>query len=64
MSRLVLRDEFHLSIQVACDLPEVQVEALRRILASGEFRSALRAAVTQVVAARPELSPFHVRLSL
>jgi hypothetical protein len=63
MSRLLLLEEFHLSFLMVEDMPEDQVEAVRRILNSPNVRSALRTAILQVITARPELAELRVRLS-
>lgn len=63
MSRLLLLEELHLALLAPEGLAEGEYEALCRVLASPDFRSALRAAVLQVVAERPELSLLRVYLT-
>jgi hypothetical protein len=59
----VLFEEFHLSFRVPKHLDDAACDAIRRILQSRAFRSALRRAVRQIVRRYPDLHPVRVRIS-
>lgn len=52
----VLVDELHLTLRIPNDLPEGDVEAIRRTLAAGDFLDRLRRAVHAAVREFHELS--------
>ena len=60
----ILFDEMHISIRVPADLEDAACDAIRRILESRPFRSALRRAVMQVVHQYPELVSVRIRFSV
>jgi hypothetical protein len=64
MGDYVLLDELHLSIRVSTDLDDAACDAIRRILESRQFRSALRRAVRKVIRQYPELAPVQIRISV
>jgi hypothetical protein len=64
MSDYVLLDEFHISIRVPADLDDTFCVAIRRILESRQFRTALRRAVREVVRQYPELASVRVSISV
>jgi hypothetical protein len=65
MGDYVLLGEFHLSIRVPRDLDDdAACDAIRRLLVSRQFRSALSRAVSQVVRSYPELAPVRIRISV
>lgn len=49
-------DELHLTLRIPKDLPDEEVEAVRRALAADEFLDRLRRAVHAAVHTFPELS--------
>jgi hypothetical protein len=63
VSNHILFDEFHLSFRVPKDLDDAACDAIRRILQSRAFRSALRRDVRQIVRQYPDLHPVRVRIS-
>jgi len=63
MSDHVMLDEFHLSFRVPKDLDDAACDAIRRVLQSRTFRSALRRAVRQSLRQYPDLHPVRVRVS-
>jgi hypothetical protein len=63
VSNHVLFDEFHLSFRVPKDLDDAACDAIRRILRSRTFRSALRRAVRHTVLQYSGLHPVRVRIS-
>lgn len=63
MGDYVLFDEFHLVMRVPKDLDDPTCDAIRRILDSRPFHSALRRAVRQVIRQYPDLDPIRVRIS-
>jgi hypothetical protein len=64
MADFVLFDELHLSIRVPTDLDDAACDAIRRILESRQFRSALRRAVDECIRHYPELAPVRIRISV
>ena len=64
MNDHVLFEEFELSFRVPTDLDDAACEAIRRILQSRPFRSALRRAVRQTIRQYPDLNPVRVRISV
>lgn len=63
MAKTVILDELLLTIRVPADLPDAEVEAIRRALESDEFAAHLRRAIRAVLAAFPDLAPTRVTLS-
>lgn len=63
MGDYLLFDEFLLSFRVPKDLDDAACDAIRRILESRQFRSALRRALRQVIHQYPELAPVRIRIS-
>ncbi len=63
MARLILLDEFHLSILAPPNLPQAQYEALVRALNSRRLHQALRAAVRHFLSQRRVLRLVRLRLS-
>jgi hypothetical protein len=63
MNNDVLFEEIHLSFRVPRDLDDAACDAIRRVLQSRTFRSALRRAVRQIVRPYPDLRPVRVRIS-
>lgn len=64
MADYVLFDEIHVSIRVSTDLDDAACDAIRLILESPQFRTALRQAIRQVVRQYPELAPVRIRISV
>ncbi len=64
MGDYVLLDESHLSFRIPKDLDDAAYDAIRRILESRQFRSALRRIVREIVRQYPELTPVRVRISV
>jgi hypothetical protein len=64
MGDYVLFDECRLLVRVPKDLDDAACDAIRRILESRPFRTALRRALRQVVRQYPDLDPIRVRISL
>lgn len=62
MSKPVLLDDWHLTFRISVSLPDADVRAVRRILNSKAFITAVRRAVLAVLRERPALKP--VRLTL
>lgn len=56
-------DELHLTLRIPNDLPEDEVEAIRRVLAGGDFLDRLHWAVLAAVRTIPELSAVRVSLA-
>ena len=59
-----LFDEFPLSFRVLKDRDDAACDAIRRILETRQFRSALRRAISQVVRPYPELAPVQIHISV
>jgi hypothetical protein len=64
MADSVLLDECSLSFRIPKDLDDAACDAIRRILESRQFRSALRRAVREIIRQSPELAPVRVRISV
>lgn len=62
MAKTVTLDELHLTLRVPNDLPDEEVEAIRRAIAGDDFMSRLRRAVRAALRAVPELSAVRVSL--
>ena len=56
-------DELHLTLRIPNDLPEDEIEAIRRALAGGEFLYRMRRAVHTAVREFPELNAVRVALA-
>ena len=63
MSNHIVFDEFHLNFRVPRDLDDAACDAIRRVLQSRTFRSALRRAARQIVRQYPDLHPVRIRIS-
>lgn len=63
MAKTVILDELHLTLRVPNDLPDEEVEAIRRTLAGDDFMSRLRRAVRATLRAVPELSAVRASLT-
>ena len=63
MPRLVVLDEFHVTIKIHARLPDQDVREVRRVLRSRAFRHQLRQALLKVQAAAPVLSPVRFVVS-
>lgn len=63
MAKTVILDELHLTLRVPNDLPDEEVEAIRRALAGDDFMSRLRRAVRAALRAVPELNPVRASLT-
>ena len=63
MAKTVILDELLLTVRVPADLPDAEVDAIRRALESDEFVARLRRSVRTVLAAFPDLAPTRVTLS-
>ena len=57
MAKTVVIDELIVTLRVPSDLPDAEVDEVRRALGGAEFLARLRAAVRAVVASYPELAP-------
>jgi hypothetical protein len=64
MADYVLFDEHHVNIRVPTGLDDVACNAIRRILDSRRFLTALRRAIRQIVRLYPELAPLRIRISV
>lgn len=62
MAKTIILDELHLTLRIPNDLPDEEVETIRRALAGDDFMSRLRRAVRAALRAVPELN--IVRASL
>lgn len=63
MAKSVILDELLLTFRIPADLPDGDVDTIRRVLESDEFLARLRRAIRTVLAAFPELAPSRVTLS-
>ena len=63
MAKTVTLDELHLTLRVPNDLPDDEVETIRRTLAGDDFMSRLRRAVRAALRAVPELNPVRASLT-
>jgi len=60
-TRTVVIDEIHLTLCIPNDLPDDDIEAVRKVLAGDDFLRHLRRAVRDVVSRATELKPFACR---
>ncbi|MBX7103836.1 MAG: hypothetical protein K1X57_07130 [Gemmataceae bacterium] len=63
MSRLVVLDEFHVTIKIHARLPDKDVQEVRRVLRSRAFRQQLWQALLTLQATAPALSPVRFVVS-
>jgi 2'-5' RNA ligase len=63
MAKTVILDELHLTLRVPNDLPDEEVETIRRALAGDDFMSRLRRAVRAALRAVPELNAVRASLT-
>jgi hypothetical protein len=63
MPKLIVMDEFHITVYVSCGLPEAEGRAVRRTLDGMSFRRRLRRAVKDVFGGYRSLASATVRLS-
>lgn len=63
MAKTVILDEFHLTLRVPNDLPDEEVETIRRALVGDDFMSRLRRAVRATLRSVPELSAVRASLT-
>jgi hypothetical protein len=63
MAKVVLLDEFHLSVFAPRGLSEAEFDTIYRTLNDAGFHAELRRAVREVVRQRPTLARVRVRLS-
>ena len=64
MADYVLFDEVPVRIRVPTDFDDAACDAIRRILESRQFRSALRRAVHECVRQYRELAPVRIHISV
>jgi hypothetical protein len=62
MPKLVLLDEFHLSLFVPDDLSAERIQAARDAVDAADFRAGLRRVVVAFLATRPDLADVRVRV--
>ena len=60
MPTTVILDEWQLTFRIPADLPDAEVEAIRRVLDDPQFLARLRMALRRVLLADPELTPVRV----
>ena len=60
MPTTVILDEWQLTFRVPADLPDADVDAIRRVLDDPRFLARLRTALRRVLLADPELTPVRV----
>ena len=63
MPRLILLDEFHLTVRAPQRLPESEYEAMRRVLDDPRFQAELARAARDVFRRHPALRRARVTLS-
>jgi hypothetical protein len=63
MAKAVILDELHLTLCVPNDLPDDEVETIRRALTGDDFMSRLRRAVRAALRAVPESSAVRASLT-
>ena len=56
-------DELHVTLHIPNDLPDEEIEAIRRVLANDDFVDQMRRAVHAAVRTFPELSAVLVSLT-
>jgi hypothetical protein len=64
MADYVLFDEHHVTSHVLAGLDAVACDAIRRILESRQFRTALRRAIRRIVRHYPELARVRIRITV
>lgn len=62
MAKLILIDEFHLTVLVPADLSKSACASVVQVLRSDRFKRNLRSAVNDVVRRRAALRPVKLRL--
>ena len=62
-TQTVILDEWQLTFRVPADLPDPDVDAIRRVLDDAAFAARLRRAMAAVLAAFPELVACRVTVS-
>jgi len=60
MPTTVILDEWQLTFRIPADLPDAEVDAIRRVLDDPRFLARLRTALRRVLLADPELTPVRV----
>ena len=60
MPTTVILDEWQLTFRIPADLPDAEVDAIRRVLDDPQFLARLRTALRRVLLADPELTPVRV----
>ncbi|HVK09431.1 MAG TPA: hypothetical protein VM597_11705 [Gemmataceae bacterium] len=63
MPHPVVIDELFLTLRVPADLPDADVEAVRRVLAGAAFLPRLRKTVRAVIQSHPELARVRAKVS-
>jgi hypothetical protein len=63
MAKIVTLDELHLTLRIPNDLPNKEVETIRRTLAGDDFMSRLRRAVRATLRSVPELNAVRASLT-
>lgn len=63
MAKTVTIDELHLTIRIPNDLPDDEVEAIRKSLAAVDFMARLRKAIREAIRAFPQLSIVRVSIN-
>ena len=63
MTKMILIDEFHLSVSVPRGLPEPEYRTIRHSLDDRRFRTELGRGIRQVIRCHPSLREVRVRLS-
>jgi len=63
MAKLILMEEFHISMHVSRGLSEAESRTIHRTLDGKNIQAALRRAVEEVVRRYPSLTKTHVNLS-
>ena len=63
MARMLVIEEFHLTVFVSRDLPDPEADAVRQALGDAAFEARLRRAVRRAFRRFPALAKAKVRLS-
>lgn len=63
MAKLILMEEFHVTIRAPAGLPETTYLRARRALSSRRFQLRLRNAVDKVFRGHPSLKPLKLHIS-
>jgi len=58
--KTVILDEWQLTFRIPADLPDADVDAIRRVLDDPQFLARLRTALRRVLLADPALTPVRV----